>query len=140
MEKDRKKRAGKADAVRKHIVKFDKRQAKYEELVRKAKDEEKYSAAELKIWCSVRKMKGDGVIPSKAEEVRTYAMMLEDREPLTIKQFLLDLEYCEDLVDSILSGDENGDSDDNGADIVDEGDRDDASTNDGGDIEDDALC
>ena len=67
-------------------------------------------------------------------------MMLEDREPLTIKQFLLDLEYCEDLVDSILSGDENGDSDDNGADIVDEGDRDDASTNDGGDIEDDALC
>ena len=139
-EKDRKKRAVDADAVHKHIIKFDKRQANYEALISKDKDEEKYSAAELKLWCSVRKMKGDGVIPSKAEEVRTYAMMLEDREPLTIKQFLLDLEYCEDLVDSILSGDENGDSDDNGADIVDEGDRDDASTNDGGDIEDDALC
>ena len=44
-------------------------------------------------------MKGDGVIPSKAEEVRTYAMMLEDREPLSIKGLPLDLEYGEDLVD-----------------------------------------
>ena len=31
--------------------------------------------------------------------------LLEDRELLTIKQFLLDLEYGEDLVDAILSGD-----------------------------------
>ena len=39
-EKDREKRAGDADAVRKHIVKFDKRQAKYEALISKDKDEE----------------------------------------------------------------------------------------------------
>ena len=77
-EKDRKKRAGDANAVRKHIVRFNKRQANYEALVSKDKDEEKYSAAELKIWCSVWKIKGDGVIPSKAEEVRAYAMKLED--------------------------------------------------------------
>ena len=32
--------------------------------------------------------------------------LLEDREPLTIKQFLLDLEYGKDLVDDILSGDQ----------------------------------
>ena len=31
--------------------------------------------------------------------------LLEDREPLTIKEFLLDLEYGKDLVDTILSGD-----------------------------------
>ena len=61
-ENDKKKRADAAEAVRKHIVKFDKRQANYEALVSKDKDEDKYSAAELKIWCSVRKMKGDGVI------------------------------------------------------------------------------
>jgi hypothetical protein len=48
------------------------------------------------------------VIPSKAEEVRAYVMMLEDQEPLTIKQFLLDPEYGKDLVDSILSGDKDG--------------------------------
>ena len=58
--------------------KFDTRQANYKALVSKDKDEDKYSTAKLKIWCSVRKMKRDGVIPSKAEEVRTYAMMLED--------------------------------------------------------------
>ena len=39
-EKDREKRAGDADAVRKHIVKFDKRQANYEALVSKDKDKE----------------------------------------------------------------------------------------------------
>ena len=32
--------------------------------------------------------------------------LVEDREPLTIKQFLLDLEYGKDLVDDILSGDQ----------------------------------
>jgi hypothetical protein len=121
----------------KHIIKFNKRQDKYEALVDKAKDEEKYSAADLKIWCSVRKKKEDGVIPSKADEVRTYAMMLEDREPLTTKQFLLDLEYGEDLVDYILSGDNDGDRDGNG---IDDGDRDDASISDGGDNDDDASC
>ena len=77
-EKNRKKRTGNANAVRKHIVKFDKRQDKYEALVSEAKDEEQYSAAELKIWCSVRKKKGGGVIPSKAEEVRAYTTMLKD--------------------------------------------------------------
>jgi hypothetical protein len=111
----------------KHIIKFNKRQDKYEALVDKAKDEEKYSAADLKIWCSVRKKKEDGVIPSKADEVRTYAMMLEDREPLTTKQFLLDLKYGKDLVDFILSGDESGD-------------RENVSISDGGDNDDDALC
>ena len=64
-EKDRSKRAGNTDAVHKHIVKFNKRQDKYKALVDKAKDKEKYSAADLKIWCSIRKKKEDGVIPSK---------------------------------------------------------------------------
>ena len=66
--------------------------------------------------------------------------MLKDWEPLPVKQLLLDLEYCEDLVDSILSGDEDRDSDGNDADIIDDGDRDDVSTSDDGDIEDDILC
>ena len=77
-ENDRKKRAGDTDTVRKHIIKFDKRRAKYEALVSKAKDKEKYSAAELEIWCSVRKMKRVGVIPSKAEKVRVYRLMLKN--------------------------------------------------------------
>ena len=63
--------------------------------------------------------------------------MLEDREPLTIKQFLLDLEYGEDLVDYILSGDDDGDRDGNG---IDDGDRENASISDGGDNDDDASC
>ena len=80
------------------------------------------------------------MIPSKAAEVRAYATMLKDRELLTIKQLLLDLGYVEDLVDSILSGDEDRDSDGDGVDLVDDGDSDDVSTKNSGDIEDDASC
>ena len=80
------------------------------------------------------------MIPSNAEGGSAYAMMLKDREPLTIKQLLLDIAYDKDLVDYILSGDENGDSDNNVANIVDGGNRDDASTNDNGDINDEVLC
>ena len=57
-----------------------------------------------------------------------------------LSRFLLDLEYGEDLVDSILSRDKDGDSNGNDVDVVDDGGRNDTSTNDGGDIEDDALC
>ena len=59
-------------------------------------------------------------------------MRTADNQPV-----LLDLEYGEDLVDSILSGDgdEDGNSDING---VDDGDRDDASTSDNGDNAEDA--
>ena len=67
-------------------------------------------------------------------------MMLEDWGPLIITQLLLDLEYGEYLVDYILGGDYTGDSDGNDADIVNGGDRDDASTHDSGDIKDDASC
>ena len=70
----------------KHIAKFDKRQARYKTLLSKAKDEEKYSAAKLKIWCSVWKMKGDGVILSKAEEARAHATHLY---LLTVLYFML---------------------------------------------------
>ena len=73
------------------------------------------------------------MIPSKAEKVKAYATVLEDQETLTIKQLLLDLEDSNDLVDYIMSGDEDrdkdGDSDDNG---VDDGDRDDVSITDSG--------
>ena len=64
-------------------------------------------------------------------------MMLKDRELLTIKQFLLDLKYGKDLIDSILSGDEDRNKDrdsiNNG---VNDGDRDDASTSDKRDKQD----
>ena len=65
--------------------------------------------------------------------------MLEDREPLTIKQFLLDLKYGEDMVDYILRGDNDGDEDgDSNGNGIDDRDRDNARTSDGGDNEDDA--
>ena len=71
--------------VRKHMIRFNNRQDKYEALVSKAKDKEKYSAAEDKIWCSIQKKKEDGVILSKVQEVRTYTRMVKDWELLTIK-------------------------------------------------------
>ena len=75
---------------------------------------------------------------SKAEVVRAYASMLEDRESLTIKQLMIDLKYGKNLVDSILSGGkvgvEDGGSGNNG---IDEGDSDDASTSNARDNEDD---
>ena len=53
-EKDQKKQAGGAGTVHQHIVKFDKRQEKDEALISKAKEEENYSVAKLKIWCSLQ--------------------------------------------------------------------------------------
>ena len=43
---------------------------------------------------------------------------------MTITQLLVDLKYGEDLLDSILSGDKDGDSDSNGINV---GERDNAS-------------
>ena len=81
------------------------------------------------------------MIPSKAGEVRAYATMLEDREPLTIEQLLLDLKCGDDLVYSIMSGDEDGDEGGgSGGDGVNDGDRDNASISNGGDIEDNTSC
>ena len=76
----------------------------------------------------------------KGREVRATTTTLEDQEPLTIKQLLLDLEYGKDLVDYIMSRDEDGDSNGSGANIVNDRDRDNASTNNGGDNKDDVLC
>ena len=47
--------------------------------------------SDLKTWCSDPKKKKDGLIPSKLDKVVAYAMMLNDLEPLPIKQFLLEL-------------------------------------------------
>ena len=54
-------------------------------LVTNANDKEKYCTTDLKICYSIWKKKGDGVIPSKADKVRSHTMMLENRESLTIK-------------------------------------------------------
>ena len=59
---------------------------------------------------------------------------------MIIKQILLDLGYGKDIVDSILSGEEDRDSNGNGVDVVDDEDRGDASTSDDGDTEDDTSC
>ena len=59
---------------------------------------------------------------------------------MVIKQFLVNLEYDKDQVDYIMSWDKVGDSNGNGANIVDDRDRDNESTSDDGDIEDDNLC
>ena len=79
------------------------------------------------IWYIVRKKKEDEVILSKIDEVRAYAKMIKDHETVIAKQFLLDLDCIEDLVDSILSG-------------SDDGDRDDVSISNGGDNDDNASC
>ena len=81
---------------------------KYRALVEKAKDASSRSATDWKIWCSVRKTKKDGAVPSAADEVRSYAKQMEGREPLTIKQHLLDLDHAEDLVDRAFAGEEEG--------------------------------
>ena len=83
-EKGRRKWTDDIDVVQKHIVKLNKRQDKYKDLVIKAMNEEKYSTVDLKMWCSLWKKTEDNVIPSKAAEKRAYTMILEDREPLTV--------------------------------------------------------
>ena len=58
------------------------------------------------------------MIPSKTEEVKAYTSVLKDKEPLTIKQLLLDVIRPQvwqgsSIVGYILSRDKGGDKDDN---------------------------
>ena len=41
-------------------------------------------------------------MPSKAEDVKVYAEKLKDRDVLSLKEFLMDYGYAEELVDSVL--------------------------------------
>ena len=59
---------------------------------------------------------------------------------MTITQLLVDLKYGEDLLDSILSGDKDGDSNDKSVEVVNDRGRDNVSTSDGRDIEEYASC
>ena len=63
--------------------------------------------------------------------------MLGECESPTITQFILDLEYNEDLVDRILGTDSDGDRDGNG---IDDRDSDCVSISYGGDTADHAPC
>ena len=68
------------------------------------------------------------MIPSKVYEARAYTTMLEDQELLTITQLILNLEHNKDLVDSVLSGNKDGEEDGNSNGIgADDRDRDNAS-------------
>ena len=88
------------------------------------------------IWYIVRKKKEDEVILSKIDEVRAYAKMIKDHETVIAKQFLLDLDCIEDLVDSILIGDNEGNRGDNG---INDGNRDNASISDSKDNDNNTL-
>ena len=77
------------------------------------------------------------MILSRTEKTRAYTIMLEDREPLTIKQLLSDLEYGDDLVQSILSRDKDGDSNGNG---INDGDRAGTSASNSRDNKNDSSC
>ena len=57
---------------------------------------------DLKIWCDVRRRKSDKGSPSKADAVKAYAEKLKDRDVLSLKDFLMDHGYAEELVDSVL--------------------------------------
>ena len=67
---------------------------------------------------------------------KAHGAILKDHEPLSIMQFLLDLEYGEDLVDSILSWDGAMGRGGNG---INGGDRDGVIISDARDNDNDAL-
>ena len=86
--------------VQRQVVLFNKRMERYVALVAKGKTE--YNATDLKIWCDVRRRKSDKGLPQKADAVKAYAEKLEDRDVVSLKDFLMDRGYAEELVDSIL--------------------------------------
>ena len=87
-------------AVQRAVDLYNKRMSKYDALVVKGKA--KYNATDLKVWCDVRRKKADKGLPSKAEDVKVYAEKLKDRDVLSLKEFLMDYGYAEELVDSVL--------------------------------------
>lgn len=131
---EKKKEVASAGAIMKAVEKYNAKLKKCEALIAKDKDFSKYNASELKTWCNVRRRKEDGALPSLAKEVKSFASGMAGREPLSLKEHLMELGYVELLVDSILENPEDA-----LAEAGDDGDEDqDQDEDDGGGDGDDA--
>ena len=74
----------------------------YKSLLLLQKKASKFNGTDLKIWCNIRRKKGDGAMPTKVTPLKEFDKKLAGREPLTVKEFLMDQGYAKDLVDSVV--------------------------------------
>ena len=120
-EAESRKRSASASAVMKKVELFTGYLDKYDKLLTSGKDSANYNGTELKVWCDVRRKKADGKLPSRKALLITFAQSLQakGREPMSLKEYLVDQGYDEELVTSILDDpvnalvqDDNNDEDD----------------------------
>ena len=61
------------------------------------------TSIELKLYCSVRRVKSDGPLPSRVADLRLLANRLTNVDPIELKEYIMDQEaFAEDLVNFIL--------------------------------------
>ena len=62
-----------------------------------------FTSIELKLYCSVRRVKSDGPLPSRVADLRLLANRLTNVDPIELEEYIMDREvFAEDLVDSVL--------------------------------------
>ena len=99
-----KKNSEKVTTIMKHVDTFNDRLDKYHELFSESNKKSKSSGAALRVWCNVRRKKGDGTLPILRDDIKAFAKKLEGkgREYLTVREYLIDQGYAERLVDQVL--------------------------------------
>jgi hypothetical protein len=84
---------------------YNKRMEKYVALVVAKKDTPviSFGNTDLALWLKVRKRKKDGAMPTVSDKLKLKYQQLKDKQPLTLKEYLLDEGKDEGLVDALLT-------------------------------------
>lgn len=75
--------------TKKKAVKYDAMTECYEKLLTSGKREAKYSCKDMKAYITVRRIKEDGSIPSKKDELKGMMSRLANRQQLSLEEHLL---------------------------------------------------
>ena len=93
-----------AKTLMKHVNDYKMRCEKYEDLMEEkaGADPSTFKVAPMKIYLNVRKLREDGKMPRNAAPLKALLDKIHDRDPLTLKQYLMDQGKEESIVDELL--------------------------------------
>ena len=104
----------KGDQVLKYIERYNKRLDEYKQLEDNNKQASTYNVNELVTFLKVRKKRSDGGMPATSAKLKELYEAIKDREPLTLREYLLDEGKDGQLVDSLLAKEDSlGDNNNN---------------------------
>ena len=92
----------KVNAIKKCVDKYNKRLEDYKKILDLYKNDMNFTIAQLSTWVRVRKRKADGKLPTTRLKLLDLYKVFRDREPLTLREYLIDEGKELDMVDGLL--------------------------------------